>query len=317
MKISIIVPVYNIENHLKKSIDSIISQTYSNWEIILVNDGSSDSSGKICDEFAASNNKIRVLHKENGGVVAARNDGAKIATGKFILFVDGDDTIPPLTLEKFINKQQERNADIVKGSFAITDEEGNVIENQLLITPANINSVDEWINYIIDKNIWSICNNLIKRDLYLKTTTIQNHLAFGEDLLNSIQLSSQIEVVDTIQDITYQYIQRSNSVMNTSNRDKEVLYKSTLKMLSGVDEYLYKNKKNHPYPKSIIRIEDFVAFTLFRHLLSNDELSRKYKQEFYPLFQRYYKNNRRIRIETLKKSLRRYFRYWSKSKLLK
>jgi hypothetical protein len=88
--------------------------------------------------------------------------------------------------------------------------------------------------------------------------------------------------------------------MNTSNRDKEVLYKSTLKMLSGVDKYLCENKKNHSYPKSITRIEDFVAFTLFRHLLSNEELSKKYKQELHPLFQRYYKNNRRIRIKTFR-----------------
>lgn len=310
MKISIITPVYNIEKYIGECIKSVLSQTYTNWELILINDGSTDNSGNICDEYANTDHRIRVIHKKNEGVVAARNDGAKMANGEFIFFIDGDDFILPETIEKHITKQKLNNADLVRGSFAITDEHKNIIDNRSHITPTNIKSVKEWMEYIIDNNVWSIWNNLIRKDLYIKTISAHNPLSFGEDLLNSIQLSSQIKTVDTIQDITYLYIQRNDSVMNKSSIDKTILFKSTLKMILSIDSYINDNRKELENSNIIIKIEDFIAHTLFRQLLCNKELSRKYRIELYPLFVRYYKNNRRIRIATFKKSPRRYFKYW-------
>ncbi|OUQ56652.1 hypothetical protein B5E58_10530, partial [Tyzzerella sp. An114] len=92
-KISVIVPIYNVEKYLNRCVDSIINQTYKNLEIILVDDGSPDNCGKICDEYAKKDNRIKVVHKENGGVSSARNVGLNIATGDYIGFVDGDDWI--------------------------------------------------------------------------------------------------------------------------------------------------------------------------------------------------------------------------------
>ena len=91
--ISVIVPVYNVEKYLEACIDSILQQTYEKIEIILVDDGSTDSCGKICDEYASKDSRLKVLHKGNGGLSSARNAGIKVATGEWITFIDSDDYI--------------------------------------------------------------------------------------------------------------------------------------------------------------------------------------------------------------------------------
>ena len=102
--ISVIVPVYNVEKYLNKCIDSIINQTYKNLEIILVDDGSQDSSGKICDEYTKKDNRIKVIHKENGGVSSARNIGLNNATGEWIAFIDADDWVDEEYLQTLFNR---------------------------------------------------------------------------------------------------------------------------------------------------------------------------------------------------------------------
>ena len=92
---SVIVPVYNVEEYLSKCIESVLGQTYTQFELILVNDGSTDNCGKICDEYAAKDRRIRVVHKENGGLVSARQKGAGEATGDYVCCLDGDDWLAP------------------------------------------------------------------------------------------------------------------------------------------------------------------------------------------------------------------------------
>src|SRR5699024_10612040 len=106
---SIVVPVYNIENYIEKCIESLISQTYKNIEIILVDDGATDNSGRICDLYAKKDSRIRVLHKENGGLSDARNKGARECKGEYLFFVDGDDTVSPVLIEKTVKKCEEIN----------------------------------------------------------------------------------------------------------------------------------------------------------------------------------------------------------------
>lgn len=113
--VSVIVPVYNVENYLKKCINSIINQTYKNLEIILVDDGSTDKSGKICDEYKLKDKRIKVIHKDNGGLSDARNFGLDVATGEYITFVDSDDFINSKMIEDFYNAIIKFNCDIVFG----------------------------------------------------------------------------------------------------------------------------------------------------------------------------------------------------------
>jgi len=112
-KVSIIVPIYNVEKYLAECIESLCSQTLEDIEIILVDDGSPDNSGAICDEYAQKDTRIKVIHKKNAGVSAARNDGLSIATGDYVIFVDSDDYVPVDAYEKMYAKASEEGADVV------------------------------------------------------------------------------------------------------------------------------------------------------------------------------------------------------------
>ena len=107
--ISIIVPIYNVEKYIKKCIDSIINQTYTNLEIILVDDGSPDNCGKICDKYKEKDDRIKVIHKKNGGLSDARNAGIDIATGEYITFIDSDDYVAENYIEVLYNLCKEQN----------------------------------------------------------------------------------------------------------------------------------------------------------------------------------------------------------------
>ena len=111
--ISVIVPIYNVALYLEKCINSIIHQTYKNIEIILVDDGATDGSGAICDEYKNKDNRIKVIHKNNGGPASARKAGARIASGKYIGFVDGDDWIESEMYEKLLAYVKRDNAQVV------------------------------------------------------------------------------------------------------------------------------------------------------------------------------------------------------------
>jgi glycosyltransferase involved in cell wall biosynthesis len=112
-KISVVIPVYNVEKYLQRCVDSILNQTYQNFEIILIDDGSLDTSGQICDQYAQKDKRIKVIHKKNARVSAARNDGIKIATGKYISFIDSDDWIEPEMYQEMVNKAEELNLDFI------------------------------------------------------------------------------------------------------------------------------------------------------------------------------------------------------------
>lgn len=124
--ISVIIPVYNAKEYITKCITSIINQTYTNLEIVIVDDGSCDGSEKICDEIARNDKRIKIIHKENGGVSSARNAGLDIATGEYIMFVDADDYLKNDLCEQLISKINQADADIVIGGYEQVTKLGNV-----------------------------------------------------------------------------------------------------------------------------------------------------------------------------------------------
>lgn len=117
MKLSIIVPVYNVEPYLRRCVDSILNQTFSDFELILVDDGSPDSCGAICDDYAARDRRIKVIHKANGGVSYARNEGLDIAQGEYIGFVDSDDYIHPKMYEILVGVIEREQVDLVQCGY--------------------------------------------------------------------------------------------------------------------------------------------------------------------------------------------------------
>ena len=125
--ISVIVPVYNVEQYLPKCVDAILAQTYGNLEVILVDDGTPDGSGRICDEYAARDNRVQVIHKENGGLSSARNAGIDIARGEYLGFVDSDDCIAPDMYEKMLSLALEADTKLVcAGRFDVDGATGEV-----------------------------------------------------------------------------------------------------------------------------------------------------------------------------------------------
>lgn len=128
--ISIIIPVYNIEKYIEKCLDSILDQTYEDFEVIIVDDGSTDSSGQICDSYARTDNRIKVIHIKNGGASKARNIGIEYSSGDWITFVDGDDYIESTMLAELHKELCEKNLDVVFCDFRMVSEDSTkVLQN--------------------------------------------------------------------------------------------------------------------------------------------------------------------------------------------
>ena len=124
-KISIIVPVYNLEKYLKRCVDSLISQKFENLEILLIDDGSTDQSGSICEEYTRKDTRVRVVHKENGGLISAWTKGAKVSTGDYLCFVDGDDWIDENMISEMVLRLSGNKKEIISSDYLIEKEEGN------------------------------------------------------------------------------------------------------------------------------------------------------------------------------------------------
>jgi len=175
-KISIIVPVYNAELYLNRCAHSIIGQSFSDWELILVDDGSPDSSGRLCDEIASQNPQhiIKVIHKSNGGVASARETGMANALGEYSIHIDPDDWIEPNTLQLLFHKAEEAGADVVICDFLL--EYSSTHQEISCQSPEGIDSYLEAM--LSQDRHGSLCNKLIRSDLYKK-----HNLHFPEDMI--------------------------------------------------------------------------------------------------------------------------------------
>lgn len=169
LKISIIVPIYKVEQYIHKCLDSILRQSYQNLEVILVDDESPDECPLICDEYAKKDKRVRVIHKKNGGVASSRNKGLDLATGDYIGFVDGDDYIDEKMFEQLINVAIDRKADIVHCDFQMVDKEGNEInyKNRVFNSEKILSNYETLcehvINYRVKVMLW---NKLYKKEIF-------------------------------------------------------------------------------------------------------------------------------------------------------
>lgn len=219
-EISIIVPVYQVEEYIKQCIDSILAQTFKDFELILVDDGSKDKSGKICDEYAVKDNRIRVIHKANGGLSDARNKGLDNASGNYFMFVDSDDYIAPDMVECLYQNIIKRNADIAVCNFRCFFEDGEKdfsTENK-----AEVLSGKEIFYYRKNERnygFWTVAWN----KLY-KAETFQNmRFRFGkyhEDEFWANDIYQMDITVVAVEEALYYYRQRNNGIMGNQNIGK-------------------------------------------------------------------------------------------------
>ena len=164
-KISIIVPVYKAEKYLRRCLDSIIAQTFTDWECILIDDGSPDNSGKICDEYAASDKRFRVIHQENQGVSAARQKGLDNCIGEYVIHTDPDDWVEKDFLNKMFERAQLTDADMVMCDFNRIYKDKTILYSQ---KPTSFDCEDI-INDLLNGKLWGITwNKLIKRECIVK-----------------------------------------------------------------------------------------------------------------------------------------------------
>ena len=230
--ISIIIPIYNVEKFLRKCIDSVLAIKLQEIELILVNDGSTDDSGKICDEYAEIDNRIKVIHKINGGVTAARKTGVTASCGRYIYCVDSDDYIQPSVIEKISN--------IIKGT-----EPDVIIFNYESIFPnkriRNRNKFNEGLycgeqlcqvreNLIYDKEIvsanmgcvsYSLCDKVIKKEYFSKyQNDVPNEIILGEDLAVCVQVLCNCEKIYFLYDVGYFYVRRNDSAISSYHENE-------------------------------------------------------------------------------------------------
>ena len=226
-KISVIVPVYNVEKYLPRCIDSILNQTYKNLEIILVDDGSPDNCPAICDEYTQRDSRIKVIHKENGGVSSARNAGLDVATGEYIGFVDSDDWIATNMYEFLINSLTEQKADISICNFHSVDINGNSYNNVQYF--GGIFFQDEILNkYLSD----SLCTPCVFNKLFNAQTIggIRFDLSkkIGEDFLFNYFVFKNAKKIVTVEDLLYYYsVDRCDSAIHKANYELVNRWKNT------------------------------------------------------------------------------------------
>lgn len=212
--ISIIIPVYNVEQYLSKCLESIIKQTYNNIEIILIDDGSSDNSKKICDEYLQKDSRIVVIHKDNEGVSIARNTGLDIAKGEYISFIDADDYIDQDMYEFLLNNLIENNADISSCGynkvFEDRIEKGIGSDSNLLLD--NVDAVKETIK---KRNLFpSVWAKLYKKDC-IGDIRFNPSIKLSEDYLFCFETACRCQKYFHSKQSKYNYVMRESSALHT------------------------------------------------------------------------------------------------------
>lgn len=273
--ISVIVPVYNVENYIERCIKSIINQTYTDIELILVDDGSTDRSGKICDEYKKIDNRIKVIHKENEGVSAARNFGIQIARGSLFAFIDGDDYIDANMFEIMISKFDDDTVDICICDIECIYEK---YDNNYVITMSNCNNITnniDGIKLLLTNEMRGFTwNKIYRRDLFCSNNISYPKGMYYEDIFTSVQLIYQSRNIKYVKKPFYKYVQRNGSI---TSRCSEKHINDYLQAVNNSSVYL-ENKNINKYKNAFILINFCnILLLIYKHNIFDN--SRKYYKE--------------------------------------
>ena len=279
--VSIIVPVYNVEQYLEKCVNSIINQSYKNLEIILVDDGATDNSGKICDELAKLDNRIKVYHKKNGGLSDARNYGVERATGEYIGFVDSDDYIDPKMYEKLYEAIKKENVDVVECSFKIiypgrvdffsTEKYYEILGKQEYL--------EEYLKMRrIFGSVWTkLIKSTIAKKIVFPKDKLYEDTYYAYDLIN---LANSFVLIDNP---LYNYLMRENSITNSKFNPR------IFDLVEIVEKFHKMTYKNYPSLKEEADCRKMYAYF---SVLNSILLDENYKNnEYYSQIISYFKEN--------------------------
>jgi len=212
---SIIIPVYKVEQCIRKCLDSVLNQTYRDYEIILVDDGSPDGCPAICDSYAQNDKRVRVIHKENGGAGAARNDGIKQASGEYIVFVDSDDFIEPDYLA-LLSKHSE---DLVFIDVDRVDSKGNVVGIEYMSKYKHLAKDELLRRQMTGRLPWGGVRKCIKRQLLIEYQICYSNHKIGEEAIYSYLVLRHAKTIGFIEKPVYHYLQHGDSLSNSTVDD--------------------------------------------------------------------------------------------------
>ena len=252
--VTIITPVYNVSKYLPKCLDSLINQTYKNLEIILINDGSTDNSGDICDEYSKKDDRIKVIHKENGGVSSARNAGLKVMSGQWLFFVDPDDWIELATCEKILDLALATNSDIYAYGILIHNEDSEDTRKESDTSlEGKIEKIDA-LKYIITGSAFSkaIWNKFYKKSA-IQDIYFDEQFKIGEDVAWLLEAVSKSKDIYYISQVFYNYLILRQGSLITGNKIDMLAEKnfssvyawiSTIEILNPISKDLAKLQKS-------------------------------------------------------------------------
>lgn len=288
--VSVIIPVYNVEKYLRRCLDSVVRQTYADLEIILINDGSEDGSGLICDEYAKKDARIKVLHKQNAGVSAARNDGLDMATGEYVMFIDSDDYVLANCIETLASVAIKNNAEVVGGGAAKFKDEKEIQTPECTDLQSRVLKLA--FHVAVEKYaVWHYVWVKLYKKSFLNDKRFSMSLRFGEDAFFNLCLcAEQLTEVNAyfIDFPFYWYYQRNDSAVHNSS------YLDVEKRIDVYFDYFQRNDLN-ALGKSIFAkaiIKDLFSFRYLSMYEGDKKKSKKKVCAYFPSVYGYLKNQK-------------------------
>ncbi len=253
--ISVIVPVYNAEAYLHRCVDSLLAQTFRDFEILLIDDGSPDKSGDICDQYARQDDRIRVFHKGNGGVSSARQLGIELAKGEYSIHCDPDDWVETNMLEELYNKAKATAADMVICDFFVDSTQSTTICKQ----PIKSNYSNDVLIQLLENELHgSTCNKLIKHSLYSQYNVhFPNSIDYCEDYCVMIQLLQHKLHIEYLPKAFYHYNQFDNTESITRKKDIKII-RRVMAFIQVLEQLIMQIPNSERY---IIIRKEFVLLT--------------------------------------------------------
>ena len=272
--ISIIVPIYKVEPYLNKCVQSIVDQTYRDLEIILVDDGSPDICPAICDAWAAKDSRIRVIHKENGGLSDARNAGLAIATGKYISFIDSDDSIAPTFIAELYDALSRTGADIAECGVSYVDEAGAVLKHRPVSPEKELDRIDALRHLVLEDGVYqTVWNKLYRREMIDGIPFEKGK--YHEDDFWTYQVFDRMEKLVLVDKPLYNYLQRGGSIIGVGYN---------LKRLDGLEarclrmQYLQKYGELAALTRQYLILDCMWHYQSAKRHLQGDEQARALKK---------------------------------------
>lgn len=276
-QISVIVPVYKVEKYLGRCVESILTQTFEDFELILVDDGSTDRSGEICDEYAAKDDRIRVIHKQNGGVSSARNAGLDAAQGEFVAFVDSDDYVEPDYLQVLCN----HNVDLSFCGSVRHLEDGSIKDNLIPTVDKGKNEkklLQVWLEKGYLCSVWA---KLIRKSI-INSLRFREDMCYGEDSVFVMSIANRCNTYFCTDKIMYHYVKYDSLTLTKSFSKKHVLSYDALLMYHAQwkkEAGISLDCENLSSSSAKLRLKN-AFFVIFE----NEEISWKEKLNWYRLF---------------------------------